>query len=67
MEAASSGAKGADAIRAARYGALMQNLYPNNPEKRFRTPEVSGSGKTESAMGGEDFFTGNAGSRRRTS
>lgn len=63
MEEASSGAKGADAIRAARYSALMKNLYPNNPELRFRKPEVSSSGKAGPAMGGEEFFTENAGRR----
>lgn len=64
MDQAADKASGKEASSAARYSVLMAYLYPDQPEKRFRRPEVSSSGKAGPAMGGEDFFTENAGSRR---
>ena len=64
MDERSDKAKNATQSGAVRYQVLMEHLYPNNPEKRFRNPVVS-SGKAGPALGGESFFQENAGKRRR--
>lgn len=63
MDERSEKAKG-NRAGAIRYQVLMEHLYPDNPEKRFRNPVVSSS-KAEPAIGGESFFEKNAGKRRR--
>lgn len=66
MEERAQHSKNSNQAQGARYQVLMENLYPDNPEKRFRSPQRASSGKAGPAMGGEDYFTANAGKRRRS-
>lgn len=65
MDERSDRAKNGKQSGAIRHQVLMEFLYPNNPEKRFRNPVVS-SGQAGPAIGGEDFFSKDADKRRRT-
>ncbi|UVK63826.1 tail assembly chaperone [Gordonia phage LilyPad] len=63
VEEAGSKIKNPGQAQGARYSVQMKYLYPDNPEKRFRSAQTP-TEKAGPSASGEEFFAKNFGQRR---